>query len=131
MMGMILVAIVGILAAIAIPRFTDHVAKEKIFELLDASRPITEKLDAYLLKHGALPDDPAAAGLSGLPRHASAMRITRSPEQLAFTLNYYPLEGKELILVLDKNPPDSRWRCTSKDIPDRQLPSHCRRNPSN
>lgn len=127
MMGMIMVAIVGILAAIAIPAFTDHVAKEKVFEVLDGSRQITQQLDAHILKHGALPDDPAVAGVSSLPRLVSAIQIAKPPDQLIFTLNFYPLEGRTLILVLDKRPPDSIWRCTTKDISDKHLPSHCRR----
>lgn len=126
LMGMILVAIVGILAAIAVPAYNDYVIRKKMFEVLDAGNQMTQQLDAHLLKHGALPDNLAAAGISASSPLVSAVQLNRSPERLIITTRFSPLDGKSLVLALENRPPNSIWHCSSKDIPERHLPRSCR-----
>ena len=126
MMGMFFVTIVGILAAIAVPAYNEHVIREKMFEVLDAGNQMAQQLDAHLLKHGSLPDNLAAAGISASSSLVSAIQLAGSPERLIITTRFSPLDGKSLVLALEKRPPNAIWHCSSKDIPEKHLPRSCR-----
>lgn len=126
LMGMFLVTIVGILAAIAVPTYNDYLIREKMFEVLNAGNQMTQQLNAHLLKHGSLPDNLAAAGISASSPLVSAIQLARSPDRLIITTQFSPLDGKSLVLTLENRPPNAIWHCSSKDILEKHLPRVCR-----
>lgn len=67
---MLVVAIIGILAAVALPAYQDYTARAKIAEGLDLGRAAALNVTAYHDRWGVLPRDNAAAGLP----EASALR---------------------------------------------------------
>src|ERR1700748_1805473 len=63
---MIVVAIVGILAAIALPAYQDYVIRSKVSELEAAMAACKTSVSEYASSHGSAPADTAASGGSTL-----------------------------------------------------------------
>ena len=63
---MIVVAIVGILAAIALPAYQDYVVRSKVSELEAALAACKTSVAEYAASHGSAPADTAASGCSTL-----------------------------------------------------------------
>lgn len=62
---MLVVAIIGILAAVAIPAYQDYILKAKATEWQAMSTPVKDAISQYFDYWGRLPADNAAAGLPG------------------------------------------------------------------
>ncbi len=62
---MIVVAIIGVLAAIAIPQFSVYTNRAKIAEGLELVNPVRLAISQYYDRWGSLPRDNASAGLPG------------------------------------------------------------------
>lgn len=60
---MLVVAIIGILAAIAIPSFSEYTVRAKVAEGLVLAQPAQRAIAQYYDRWGSLPKDNAAAGL--------------------------------------------------------------------
>lgn len=67
---MLVVAIIGVLAAVAIPAYNDYVVRAKYVEALTLAEPAQQAVVEYYDRWGRLPADNAAAGL----RHPEAWR---------------------------------------------------------
>ena len=61
---MIVVAIVGILAAIALPAYQDYIVRSKMSETLAAVAACKTSVAEYTASHASLPADATAAGCS-------------------------------------------------------------------
>jgi type IV pilus assembly protein PilA len=61
---MIVVAIIGILAAIAIPAYQDYIVRSKVTELVNAAGVCKTSVAEYYQTKGTLPVDTAASGCS-------------------------------------------------------------------
>ena len=61
---MAVVAIIGVLAAVALPAYQDYTNRAKVTEALDATRTIRLAINDYHLATGELPKDNATAGLA-------------------------------------------------------------------
>jgi len=61
---MIVVAIVGILAAIALPAYQDYVVRSKMSEAIAAIAACKTSVSEYASSHGAYPADQVTAGCS-------------------------------------------------------------------
>src|SRR5947207_15368136 len=73
---MIVVAIVGILAAIAIPAYQDYVARSKAAEALAAMGACKTSVTEYAQVKDALPSDMLTAGCSNQPtQYVSALDV--------------------------------------------------------
>src|SRR5262252_5225657 len=69
---MIVVAIIGILAAIAIPAYQEYTVRSKVTELVNAAGVCKTPVAEYYQAKGALPTNEAVAGSPNLGRANSA-----------------------------------------------------------
>ena len=125
---MIVVAIIGILAAIAIPAYSDYTKRAKVTELVTAGSACKASVSEYFQAQGAFPADINEAGcsstttdkISGLTLAGSGV-ITVTSRIAAVDGNYVltPNESTANSGVLE-------WSCSNSTIPAKYLPANCR-----
>ena len=126
---MIVVAIIGILAAIAIPQYQDYTIRSKLTEALNLAAPAKLAVAETYASNGAFPADNLAAGIAatvtskyvtGLDRRPTALSPSRC-RNIATVVN-----GGTITLtpnVTDTSRVD--WACSSS-MADKYLPANCR-----
>jgi len=122
------VAIIGILAAIAIPAYQDYVARARLAQAAEIGKIATDSVASYYDQHRQLPNNLEQAGFAkSLPPSVKEISIDRQNGTVIITMATAPVEGKSLSLVpsVDANN-QMIWQCMSQDIPDKYLPRQCR-----
>lgn len=136
---MIVVAIIGILAAVALPAYSDYMKKSKITELILALSAYKNPIQEYSTTMNELPADGAALGLdvagAGKSKYVSAITYTRTSETVA-TLEATAqaistdVDGKKMTLVgtVDADTRALDWKCgVGGDIDNKFLSASCKR----
>ena len=133
---MIVVAIIGILAAIAIPAYQDYTIRAQVSEGLNLSAGAKAAVSEYFMDRGVLPANNTEAGIATVPTEIQGNYVS----QLAvlngvITVTYSsaaPQAANNLIngatLTLTPNtaqPGAVDWDCTS-GLQPKHLPSACR-----
>lgn len=125
---MIVVAIVGILAAIAIPAYQDYVIRARVTEGLNLARgaqvAITETAQS---NNGVLPATAAAAGYVAPAATTNVTSITMANGTI--TITYPALAGGGSITLVPTISAASgviTWDCTGGTLNDRYRPQNCR-----
>jgi type IV pilus assembly protein PilA len=135
---MIVVAIIGILAAIALPAYQDYSVRAKVSELLVAAAPARTAVSEFLQSEGALPVNQAAAGFgtqeTNMVRsivYAETNTTTPRIEVLANVTNVggAVADGHGIVLVGDADLDTGIivWDCQALGgMSPRYLPANCR-----
>ncbi|MEY6430894.1 pilin [Thioalkalicoccus limnaeus] len=127
---MVSVAVVGILAALALPAYESHVVRSKTSEGLSlASGPQVAVMMAYQdLGHApadnAAADLPDPAKISG--QYVEAIEVQDGHLRIRFNDSVSQLAGRHLILGSSEDRGSVTWCCYSPDLPSRYLPADCR-----
>lgn len=130
---MIVVAIIGILAAIAIPAYQDYVARSQSTEGLNLASGQKTTVAEIWSTEGSFAD--ADSGSSGIPAAADISGDFVSQVAVAdgiITATFAssgvaaPLQGNSLQLSPVTSAGSVNWVCSSSDIDDEYLPSDCR-----
>ncbi|HEY6096060.1 MAG TPA: M48 family metallopeptidase [Gallionellaceae bacterium] len=126
--GVVVIAIIGILAAVAIPAYQDYVSKAQIASAVAVGHSATQAVENYVYKTGKIPGSLGKAGFS-LPENAkSVAEIEINPENavVVVTLGNGALAGKTIGFVPSLDGQKRiHWRCTVKDIKATLLPKEC------
>jgi type IV pilus assembly protein PilA len=131
---MIVVAIIGILAAIAIPAYQDYTIRAQVSEGLNLSGGAKVAVTEYFQDRGALPVSNAQAGVAApgaiLGKYVASVTIVADGELEVLyggASHATLLAGNTLLMTPDTTSGGSvQWNCTSADIAVRHLPSACR-----
>ena len=135
---MIVVAIIGILAAIAIPAYQDYTIRAQVSEAITLMTGAKTAAAEFYNNHGRWPSSNASAGL------ASASSITGNYVKSVNvgTINGYvvamfsnganaALHGKGMGLsAITGSGGSIKFNCVSGDVAQKYLPSSCHPNPS-
>ena len=127
---MIVVAIIGILAAIAIPAYSDYTKRAKVTELVTAGSACKASVSEYFQAEQAFPADIDAAGCSAqstdkiasLSLGANGVITVAAREAGAGVTGNYVLTPTEAATgsgVLE-------WACDASTIEAKYLPANCR-----
>jgi type IV pilus assembly protein PilA len=135
---MIVVAIIAILAAIAIPAYQDYVIRAQVSEGYELMAESKISLSEFYSETGRFPDNAASAGLPDPtamkgkyvqqvdPGSNKGMIVARFSSP---SLNS-KLEGKTVGLSAITSGGSIQWTCTNpgiNSVPNRYLPTSCRR----
>jgi len=127
---MIVVAIIGILAAVAIPAYQDYTVRTKVSEGLSLASGVKSSVSETYISTGSFPTDNTEAGV------ASSASITGNNVQsvavsgsgvitVTYTDGSSPLDGGTITLTPNDSGGSVTWTCAS-GLEDRYLPSNCR-----
>jgi len=133
---MIVIAIIGILAAIAIPAYTDYTARAKVTEAVTALASAKTSISEYYTSMGEMPEDAAAAGINLAPAGSYVKEIEYvkkddSNATVSATIKDINTEAndKSFQLLGTGTASGIIWTCskTATDgLPDKYLPANCR-----
>jgi type IV pilus assembly protein PilA len=115
---MIVVAIVGILAAIALPAYQDYIARSKVTEVMAALGAAKTSISEYASSQGVVPPDAATAGVGvgANAKYLSALTYTTgTPVKIEATIANVnsSLNGQHLTFSGTLNTTDNTmsWAC--------------------
>ncbi|MFB0953846.1 MAG: hypothetical protein QMB70_05075, partial [Aeromonadaceae bacterium] len=120
------IAVIGILAAIAIPAYHDYTQRAKMSGVYQSGQAITQELTQYYAEHQALPTDIHELSIPTLPNWVSGVQLDNHQGVLELQLAP-PSRGQSLQFVASQDINGIlSWRCQSQTIPARALPQPCR-----
>ena len=131
---MIVVAIIAILAAIAIPAYRDYLIRTQVSEGASLTGGAKVAVDEYYANYGVAPTTNTAAGLATdtdiKGDYVSAVAVGTGG---AITATFSgakansAISGKKLVFTPTFNNGSTAWSCvTNTDIDDKYLPTSCR-----
>lgn len=129
---MIAVAIVGILAAVAIPAYQDYTIRSQVSEGLSLSNSAKNSISTYFADSGAFPTDNADAGLAAAAEivgsYVTSVAIAGGIITVAYGNNAHQIiKTKTVTLTANTNKSGSVvWVCAGAGIVDKHLPAACR-----
>jgi len=140
---MIVVAIIGILAAIAIPAYQDYIARAQATEALNLAGGLKTPVAEMYGQNGACPVNNAAAAATaaGMPLDTTitgkyVAKVTSAAGTDAGTCTITAqfinaacvnaeLKNRTIVLTGNFNSGSATWNCTSAAIPQKYLPKTC------
>lgn len=127
---MIVVAIIGILAALAIPAYSDYTAKSKVSESLSMGDGFKTKVALALGESGSC--DPGGSAASSTGKYVSGVVFGGSASTSACTITMTlastgvsTIDTKTVVLTSSLVGESLNWACASPAIPQKYLPSTC------
>lgn len=128
---MIVVAIIGILAAIAIPAYQDYITRSKVTELATAASACKTSVSEYAQTLNKLPGTLEEAGCVNNPTQYVASLAVGANGVITATATTAvggTAAGKTFVLTPDFSATSGtvEWECTSSTIPNKYLPANCR-----
>jgi len=131
---MIVIAILGILLAIAIPAYQDYTVRAKVTEGLNLAAAPKLAVAETRLSNGVFPTSNALAGYSGAATPIVTSIVVGAAGAITITyLNPTEVTGQTVILTPTLTPEGVvRWGCngnpfgTAGTVPDKYVPANCR-----
>jgi type IV pilus assembly protein PilA len=128
---MIVVAIIGILAAIAIPAYQDYTIRSQVSEGLNLAAGAKTAVAEFFTNAGHFPLNNASAGLA--PAGSIQGNYVQSVENASgvITITYgnkanSKISGETVVLSAIDNAGAVQWTCRAGSIDSKYVPSSCR-----
>ncbi|HGG9738714.1 TPA: pilin [Neisseria meningitidis] len=148
---MIVIAIVGILAAVALPAYQDYTARAQVSEAILLAEGQKSAVTEYYLNHGIWPDGNSSAGVATSTdikgKYVEKVEVAKGviTAQMASSNVNKEIQGKKLSLWAKRQAGSVKWFCgqpvtrdnaatdtvatgtdAAKKIDTKHLPSTCR-----
>ncbi len=127
---MIVIAIIGILAAIAIPAYQDYIIRAKVSEGISlasgakaAVAETRQSLGRFPAAHASYGLSPAAS-ISG--NNVTSVSVGANGVITILYSNDAAITGKDVILVPTVTGGSVTWTCNTGSVIDKYLPANCR-----
>ncbi|EMT2789041.1 pilin, partial [Neisseria gonorrhoeae] len=114
---MIVIAIVGILAAVALPAYQDYTARAQVSEAILLAEGQKSAVTEYYLNHGEWPKDNTSAGVASSSsikgKYVQKVEVTNGvvTAQMASTGVNKEIKGKKLSLWAKRQDGSVKWFC--------------------
>ncbi|EMS3971816.1 pilin, partial [Neisseria gonorrhoeae] len=115
---MIVIAIVGILAAVALPAYQDYTARAQVSEAILLAEGQKSAVTEYYLNHGEWPENNTSAGVASSPtdikgKYVKSVTVAKGvvTAQMASTGVNKEIQGKKLSLWGRRENGSVKWFC--------------------
>lgn len=128
---MIVVAIIGVLAAFALPAYQDYVARTRVAEGLVLASGAKAGVAEYRANMAAWPSGNSQAGVASTITGNGVASVVVGNADGKITITYGTNlgskgSGKTVVLAANDAGGSITWTCNSGDMPDELLPAECR-----
>ena len=132
---MIVIAIIGILAAIAIPAYQDYVIRSQVSEALSLADGAKTAVAEFYSNTGRLPGSNASAGLSAAASITGnyVSQVDATGGKITVSLNgpksNQAIKTGKLVLSAVPTGGSTKWTCrsdTTAKVANKYLPTNCR-----
>jgi type IV pilus assembly protein PilA len=131
---MIVVAIIGILAAVAIPAYQDYTIRAKVTEVLGIAASAKTSISEYYSSVGIMPTNASNSGVNTSPlqsTYISDVTFTRTSDTVAdieYDLANLNSDINTETVVFEGTGSNNgiSWTCNSGSAPSKFLPANCR-----
>lgn len=130
---MIVIAIIGILAAIAIPSYLNYTVRTQIGAGLQMADPVKTAVTETYISSGNWPSSNSAAGVAAKGDYSSdAVQNIEVSGNGVITINYKNIGGStatgnpSITLTPNATGNTVQWTCSATDINSDELPDECR-----
>jgi type IV pilus assembly protein PilA len=135
---MIVVAIIGILAAVAIPAYSDYTARSQVSEAMSLTSALKTPLAEYFADKGGWPVGATSIGATVSGKYVASVALSGSGDTVTITATMKSsdvnadIQGKVFVMISgDKG---RTWDCgtygaaagAGTDLDDKFLPAACR-----
>lgn len=124
-----LVAVIGILAAVALPAYQDYTQRAKVSAVLLSASPWRTAVEEHYAEMRRLPSSPAELRAAALPAEGSPHGSVSLGANGVLTLtlsSQTSLEGKTIVLRPELADGAIRWDCTAGTLQAKYRPAVCR-----
>lgn len=126
---MIVVAIIGILAAVAIPAYQDYTIRAKVTEGLGFAAAAKTSVSEFIVSQGSLPTTATQAGITTNLTTDIVAGLSYSSGDI--TVNFNALggdttAGDDIIFRSDTAGAGVEWTCTGGTLDAKYRPANCR-----
>jgi len=126
---MIVIAIIAILMAYAIPAYRDYTVRAKAGECMSLSAAAKQSVSEFYVSEGTLPAGNPSAGLANAAsitgENVLSVTVAAGVITCAFNAEDGTLTGNSIIFTPSTTPGSIEWSCSSA-LADRYLPTSCR-----
>ena len=129
---MIVVAIIGILAAIAIPAYQDYTIRAQVSEGLNLAGGAKAAVSEFRMDRGTWPSDNTAAGIATQPtdingKYVDSVGVSSGVITVEYGGDAHAiLAPQNLVLSPVAQTGSVEWVCLSTTMADKHLPAACR-----
>lgn len=133
---MIVIAIVGILAAVALPAYQDYTARAQMSEALTLAEGQKAAVVEYYSDNGTFPANNTSAGIAAsntiTGKYVATVNVSGNAGTATITATMKSsgvnndIKGKTLTLEGKQNSGSFSWECKKGTVDDKFLPSSCR-----
>lgn len=127
---MIVVAIVGILAAVAIPAYQDYIKRSKMSEVMATAGACKTSVSEYYATNNSMPGSAASAGCTGSSQYVSGLTVASGTGAITVTSQNIGSGADGEAIVLTPTVTSSTitaWVCSKgTGVEAQYLPASCR-----
>jgi type IV pilus assembly protein PilA len=128
---MIVVAIIGILAAIAIPAYQDYITRSKVTELITAGSACKASVSEYYQTQNTFPANNNSAGCANnATKYIASLTVANNVITVATSTGTGGIpvaaNGNYVLTGTSNVNGTIDWSCTASTIPAKYLPANCR-----